>query len=368
MRGYSPRILIGIALPAALAGAVLVWAWKSRQLPAQGSAAPATPRASAGPAIPEALRPLTDTALPWQVRVDLLRRALGARAGEAEVAGLYGLLEKGAPEGELPEHWYVIANDIMEQLRLHDPDESRFAAKLLAFLNDTRQPPVLRDYAVQHLASWINPRGRNFRSAAGSRGLPAAAAGPAAAHDPAGHPRSREITDAVLTGVVAAAMNPELEGSTVPGTVCMMLVNLSRTPSGPDCRAAVAALKPWLQAALADGSKLDVPLRVSAAQVAALAHGEFRPLLRAIAYGERGEPSLRLSAIAALGRCGDGSDIERLGVIGATAPELAHAATDARRALGWRPGTARTPASPGPDGSAPREPSRPADGPRSPSR
>jgi hypothetical protein len=340
MSGFSPKLLIGIALPAAVAGSVLVWAWKFRQPPAQGSAAPAAARAQAPPAVPEALKPLTDTASPWQVRVELLRRTLNAGGGEAEVAGLYGLLEKGAPKGELPEHWYVIANAIMEELRLHDPDESRFPAKLLAFLNDPRQPLVLRDYAVQHLATWINPRGRNFRPVTGPAG------------DTGGHLRSREVNETVLRGVVAAAMNPELEGSTVPGTACMMLVDLSRVPSGPDCRAAVAALNPWLHAALADGSKLAMPLRVSAAHAAVLAPGEFLSALRGIAYSERAEPPLRLSAIAALASCGDASDVERLGTISAAAPELAFAANEARGALGSRLGA---------EGAAPPAPSPPPD-------
>jgi hypothetical protein len=295
--------------------------------------------------------------------VGLLRGALKTGCGEAEVTCLYGLLEKGAPKGELPEHWYVLANDIMEQLRLHDPDESRFPAKLLAFLNDASQPLVLRDYAVQHLATWINPRGMNFRSATEHRRL--AATDPAAAQDMAGRLRSPGINEAVLKGVVAAAMNPELEDSTVPGTTCMMLVNLSRVPSGPDCRAAVAALKPWLHAALADGSKLGMPLRVSAAQVAALAPEEFRPALRGIAFNERGEPSLRLPAIAALALCGDASDIEKLGQISASTPELAYAANDARRTLGSRFGATMSPPPHGTDGSVPTAPSPPADGIRS---
>jgi hypothetical protein len=321
MRRPGQKLVIGIALPAALAGAVAVWVWKCRQSPAQGPAAPATARAQAPPAVPEALKPLTDTARPWQGRVDLLRQALKSRCGEEERVYLYHLLETGARRGGAPEDWYVVANDIMEQLRLRDPDATRFCTRLLALLDDAKQPPVLRDYAVQHLAAWLDPRANNFRAGSTARG---------------GRLRSRETDAAVLAGLAAAATRPELQGTTIPGTACMVLVDLSRVPDGPDWHAALATLKPWVAAALAEDSRLAVALRVSAVQAAALAPEEFRPALRALACREHGEAALRLPAIAALARCGDASDLERLRDIAAGNPDLAFAAADARRVLGSR--------------------------------
>jgi hypothetical protein len=321
MRGYSPRILIGIALPAALAGAVLVWAWKSRQLPAQGSAAPgapAAPRASAGPAIPEALRPLSDTARPSEVRVDLLRRALKSRCGEDELVYLYHLLERGAPRGEAPEHWYVVANDIMEQLRLRDPDESRYCARLLALLGDARQPPVLRDYAVQHLALWLDPR----------RPTPAGPAGPAGG--------IAALRGSVITSLAQTAADPSIATTSIPGTVLMVLVNLSHVDA-PACAPAFASLRPWLAGALADGSKLSPSAGVSAIHAAAAAApADYLPAFRAVAYHRDGVPAMRLAAIAAIARCGDATDLDPLRLIPAATPALAFAANDAIRVLSTR--------------------------------
>jgi hypothetical protein len=318
MRRFSPKLLIGIALPAALAGAVLIWAWKFRQPPAQGSAAPAAPRAQAPPAVPEALKPLTDVALPWQVRVEVLRRALKSRCGEDELVYLYRLLETGAQRGEAPEHWYVVANDIMEQLKLRDPDASRYCTRLLALLDDARQPPVLRDYAVQHLAAWLDPR----------RPMPPGAAGPAG--------RIAALRSSVISALAQTATDPSIATTSIPGTVLMALINLSHVDA-PACAPAFAALRPWLAGALADGSKLSPSVRVSAIHAAAAAApADYLPVFRGVAFRRDAPPALRLAAIAAIAACGDNSDLAPLRAIPAATPALAFAANDAIRALSTR--------------------------------
>jgi hypothetical protein len=140
----------------------------------------------------------------------------------------------------------------------------------------------------------------------------------------------------VLAGLAAAATRPELQGTTIPGTACMVLVDLSRVPGGPDCSAALATLRPWLAAALAGDSELSVAARVSAVHAAALDPGRFRPALRGLAFREHGQPALRLPAIAALAGCGDASDLARLRDIAVGAPDLALAADDARNLLASR--------------------------------
>lgn len=276
------------------------------------------------PYAPLGLKDLTDVALPWQARVDMLRRVLQSQCGEQEFAYLYALLERGAEPNERAESWYVIANDIMEQLSRRDPDESRFSTRMLAYLNNARQPLVLRDYAVQHLGTWINP---------GVQPPLAQLANSSPTINPM--VRSRAIHAAVLKGIAAAAVDPALQDSSIPGTVCMMLVALARSNlDGTDYHAALTTLKPWLAHALADGSQLSTPLKVSAVQAAALSPVEFRPMLRAIAYREGGQESLRLPAIATLARCGDASDLEMLQKINNTG--LVAAAEDARRVLSSR--------------------------------
>jgi hypothetical protein len=295
-------------------------AWKNLNSPAPTRAtaevpflAPLSPR-RASPQFSRLIF-LTDASQPYQVRIDQFRNILVDGCSEPELRFLYQLLEKAPPASELPEHWYVLANDIMVMIHTHETDPQRFSSQLIGLLNAPHQPEVIRDYAVQHLATWLNP----VSSQAGATRLPAA---------------SPEIAAEVLASLAAAVTDPALAQSTVPGTTLMMLVNLTRSNSGVDCTQAIATLKPWLGEALQDGSTLANPIRVAAVSAAGiLAPGEFRPLIRSIAYQENGGSSLRLPAIAALGLAGEEQDLAKLRAIAASSPELTYAAQDAVTAL-----------------------------------
>lgn len=305
------------------------YAWKARPV----ATLAATPSITPLPAkkihvvsTPPRLAFLTDIGQPWQQRIDLLRRELANECGEREIRYLYELLAKEAPKGELPEHGYLIANEMMEQVLRNDVDARRFSSHLLDLLQDTHQPLVIRDYAVQHLVAWLNPRLQQDRA------NPSGKAPVTFQHPP-------EITSQVLKSLVDATTNTELERTTIPGTTLMMLVDLARDPGDVDCRSTITALEPWLARALEDGSTLGTPVRVSAVQAAGfVAPEKFRPALRRIAYQENGQSSLRLPSIAALGQCGDAGDIEKIHQVGAAHPELAYAAADACRVLSARLG------------------------------
>ena len=260
---------------------------------------------------------LTDLGQPYEVRINLLRTILATECSEPEIRYLYQLLAQGAPKAEVPEHGFVITNAIMGQLLSHETDASRFAEKFTALITDGRQPEVVRDYAVQYLASWLNPR-------------PAQATKVLAAPSP-------EITAQILKSLVSAATDPSLGQTTIPGTTLMMLVELTRTGSGVDCRESIVTLRPWLGQALADGSTLSQSVRVSAVIAAGvLAPDEFRPTLRKIAYRSGGATVLQLPALAGLGQSGEATDLPQLQKIAATQPALAYAAADASRVLATR--------------------------------
>lgn len=276
------------------------------------------PVAARKPVRPSPLAFLGDHSQPWQVRVTLLRSHLSGGCAEPELTYLYNLISQGPPKGELPEHCYTIANDILIQLARHDPDAERFSSNLLKMLHDPKQPLVLRDYAVQHLVAWLNPR--SPQAAAQQTGV---AAKP-----------SPELTARILQSLAAAAISPEFEQTTIPGTTLMMLVDLTRFPGAVDCSQAITTLKPWLTLALQDSSPLSNPVRVSAIQAAGiLAPLEFRPVLRQIAYQQFGQLSFRLPAIAALGHCGEAADLEDLKQIALTIPDLTYAAQEALKSL-----------------------------------
>lgn len=258
---------------------------------------------------------VTDTGLPYQVRITQLRHTLATGCSEPEIRFLYQLLKDTPPKSELLEHWYVIANDIMTQILSHETDSRRFCENFTGLLNSPRQPEVIRDYAVQHLADWLNPRSSQATAAR----LPVA---------------SSEIADQVLRDFATAAIDPSLEKTSIPGTILMMLVDLKRSGSEVDCNNAIITLKPWLTQALQDQSPLGNPIRVSAVVAAGiLAPEEFRPLIRNIAYEENSDSSLRLPAIAAIGHAGDAADLPNLNKIASASPELSYAAQDAAIAL-----------------------------------
>jgi hypothetical protein len=303
----------------ALIGVAGVLAWKNQHGPVPPAPAHSAPEAKPRPAARPAAQPtrldfLADTGLPYQVRIIRFRNTLATGCGEPEIRHLYRLLENPPPKSELPEHWYVIANDIMTAILAHETDPRRFAGIFTGLLESPHQPEVIRDYAVQYLATWLNP----LSAQATATSLPTA---------------SPDLAAQVLESLAAATIDPSLEQTSIPGTILMMLVDLQRT-GGVDCTRAIITLKPWLTQALRDDSPLGNPIRVSAVGAAGiLAPDEFRPLIRNIAYQENGGSSLRLPAIAALGQAGDAEDLPKLREIAASSPELTHAAQDAVLAL-----------------------------------
>jgi hypothetical protein len=304
-----------------LVGGAGFFVWKSASNPPVSEiVAPVRPKHSSARAIPQPTRLdfLTDTGQPYQVRISLLRNTLSSECSEPELRYLYQLLEKPAPKGELPEQWYVIANDIMTKIFTYENDPQRFSTNFIGLLNDSHQPEVIRDYAVQYLAAWLNPR--SAQATAVSLATP-----------------PPEIAAQVLQSLVSAMMDPALEQSSIPGTTLMMLVELKRSESGVDCTQAITTLKPWLSQALQDGSTLNNSVRVSAVSAAGiLAPTEFRPIIRKIAYQENGSSSLRLPAIAALGHSGNAEDLIELQRIAGSSSNLTFAAQDSIQLLELR--------------------------------
>ncbi|NJM39069.1 MAG: hypothetical protein HC845_15110 [Akkermansiaceae bacterium] len=307
-------------LTIALIGGVGVFVWKKSTAVSPLTQAPpiASPPRVAPPRVaPQSTRLnfLTDIGQPYQARIDQFRSVLSEDCSEPELRYLYQLLENPAPQGELSEHWYVIANDIMTQILAHETDPQRFATTFTGLLSNSNQPEVIRDYAVQYLAEWLNPR--STQATASSLAAP-----------------SPQLATQVLQSLVTATMDPALEQSSIPGTSLMMLIDLKRSVNTIDCSEAIAALKPWLTRALRDGSTLSNPVRVSAVSAAGiLAPTEFRPLIRQIAYQENGTSSLRLPAIAAIGRAGETEDLPKLRQIATSSPELSYAALGAHDTL-----------------------------------
>lgn len=333
-RSFPSRPWIASLSLVALGGCAGVWyglVWQQPNVPQAASGtgsgnntadpfalAQSSQRRSQSANVPKRFDFLTDIHLPYQARLMQLRQISEGGISEPELQQLYELLQSPATRGELPEHWFVIANDIFALLLAHETQAERLTSQFLQVLRNTEQPDVMRDYAVQHLAAWLHPRSRWAQQTK----LP--------------EPQSEQAKE-VLLALAQSATDPRLEQTSIPGTTLMMISDLARVPSGLDCQEAIAVLKPWLRLALQDGSSLSHPVRVSAVSAAGhLAPEEFRPVIRQIAYQELADASLRLPAIAALGKIGEEQDLASLQAIARSSPALHYAAQEAATAVSRR--------------------------------
>jgi hypothetical protein len=258
----------------------------------------------------------TDGAIPHQLRISMLRQSFSEGCSPADLACLYQLLNGTKPSGKDDEEtWFVLANDLMGQLCRYDPDPDRFTGRLVAYMGDSSRHPVLRDYAVQHLAAWLDPR----------RALPRGSTPPATSWS--------ALRASVLDALARTATDPVLASTTVPGTVLMSLCSLARTDR-EICSKAFATLRPWLASALGGDSNLSLPVRVSAVHAASSADPDgYLPVFRSIAYRPDATPAIRLAAINAIGRFGSESDLPSLREVSASTPSLAVGVAAALRSL-----------------------------------
>lgn len=290
--------------------------------PGQEDVTPTAAQPSPAPGLPTGSLPadrfdfLADTSRPYQERISVFRARLQGECSESDLLAIHAMLQSGAPANELPEHWYVIANDLMLALLAREHDAARFSDRFLTLAADARQPAVIRDYAVQFLAAWLDPRGCG--------GLAASSL-----------PRPDAVqSETVVRALVAAAIDPGLASGTVPGTALLVLSSIGRDDPSLAESPALSALIPWLLAVMKQDSGQSASLRGSALQASAvLAPQQARPILRDHAFAEDRSPSIRLPAIAALGACGEIADIDSLLRIPEQSPVLAHAARDAASAI-----------------------------------
>ena len=211
--------------------------------------------------------------------------ALGHNLSREEISRLYAFLKVPPhPEEKRRKGEHVLKNDILNKLRRQASAPEGFTGNLIELYRDTGQDSVMRDYAIQHLVSW-------YRDGAGDAA------------------ESKEK----IRGVLQEALN---ERSSIAGTALAGLHRLSRVGSefDPD-QIADAALR------IAMEPTADEAARVTAIQVCA--ERGLRAALPVIEELARDSAnlSLRISAIAALGRLSDARQIEFLQELAAGAHE-----------------------------------------------
>lgn len=257
---------------------------------------------------------LTDTTVRWQVHVDSLRNLDAATLGEHDVDVLYSLLHH-TPQAGYEEQWWVVVNEIMEQMRLQAIAPERYTPELLSILRNSSAPEVLRDYAVQHVGQWVTPRGAEL-------GYP--------------HEQNPELVKETAEALASLIRDPSISHRSIPGTSLLVLVDMQAGGIATELiEPSIESLNPWFSAVLS-GQITTGPLTLISAinAIAMLRLEEHRPSIRALAVSpESIDPSLRLNTIAALGLIGDASDLETLASIADSDSRFHHAALAAQRNL-----------------------------------
>ncbi|MFC4991954.1 hypothetical protein [Rubritalea tangerina] len=210
---------------------------------------------------------LSDGSVRWQVRVDQLRRLDASTLNATEVDYLYGLL-RHAPSGN-PEAWWVVVNEVMEQIVKQSIAPERITGSLAGLIGDQSLDPVLRDYAIQHLSIHLKEE-----SEAEAQGF-----------------------EAIRAAIVA----PENQHNSIPGTALVALSTLQEAQPTM-VHAQFTALESYLDPLIRGEVAASVATRTSAINAVALVGAEsYLPAVRTLAQAEGGNDSVRLSAIAALG-------------------------------------------------------------------
>ncbi len=252
------------------------------------------------------LRSLTDDTQPTHVRLDIARSIDTSLSADAVDFLLSTLNHK--PPRHLQEQWWVVLNEIMEQMRKKGVAPDHLADTLTALVADPAQPETVRDYAVQHLSQWIAPPSGG---------------------DLAGE-SSREKISAALNAIADTVTDPSIAHTSIPGTALMALtVNAGHIPA--ELIAPVwQKLDPAITAMLKGETHGSLSTRTTAIQSVALRGSTTHlPLIRAFARDEKADPSIRLSSIAALGIYRSEPDRAYLNKIAGGTSRYRHAARSA---------------------------------------
>ena len=194
--------------------------------------------------------------------------------------------------------WDVVVNDIWNALRRQKSYPPEFAAELIAYFRAPATTDVLKDYAIQHLGSWISA---DLSADEGETDL--------------------AVRKQILAFLAEAT---RLRDKSYAGTALYALDRaILKGGAAEEANPALAPIKASFVAPLQDAalallrdSNASTLARISAFQIA-LERQDARALAlsRQIATDASAPPMLRASAIACLGRIGAPSDIDVLAPI-----------------------------------------------------
>ncbi len=300
--------IMGIAASAALIAGSVLWKYSdSHRASSQEASTPqresGRERASKASSLRRQLPQLgliRNSGLHWEERVEAVRD-LPQDLDSATLDALFGFLAENA--GEDNEHWYLVANEIMEVLWKRNIAPDQYAAQLQALIASKTIDPVIRDYAAQHLAQWISGVGGDSREIA-----------------------PREIDSAFATMIKVAA-RPENGHLTLCGTTVNALtdavINGSPAMQAKSPKVTELALK-----ILSDPSAATFNRASAMAAAARLRSPGLAILCREFLGSDETPPDIQLGSIAALGFVGSDQDLALLESMRSTSP-FKHAASAA---------------------------------------
>lgn len=235
-----------------------------------------------------AIRALSDYTVSEKVRLDVARR-IDSDLSSKDVDYLYQLL-RYKPEGDDP-HWWVVLNEIMQQMAAKKVGADRYPAELMSVIRDKSLDQVARDYAVQHLSVWAASNGKNVAPDS---------------------PKAMEVKQA-LDSIAAVISDPALQGTSIPGTAIMTLTSASESLPDEMTDHVWQRVDPVLTSMINGDVSTPLGTRTSVVQAVAMRGSQAHlPLIQALARDEKAEPSMRLTSIAALGLYRSGEDREYL--------------------------------------------------------
>ena len=253
---------------------------------------------------------LTDASVRWEVRVDRVRNFQLDELSQADIDVLFELLTYEPDQQHQQEDWWVVLNEIMDQLRKTASLHDRFTEAMLSLMSDDGQHEVVRDYAVQHLGLAMMPTSQQS----------------AEQHD---------FTQAQLQSsfdhFAQVITDPSLQQGSIPGTTLTLLTHLNQTEVAPEIlEQTLESLKPWLNETVSGESEASLSVRTTAINSAGdLQIEELTPTIRNLAYDTEEDINIRLNAIAALGQLGEAQDLTHLQSIANSTSKLKFAAKSA---------------------------------------
>ncbi len=255
---------------------------------------------------------LTDSKVLWQKRAGILREMNTRTLRSEDVDFLFGLL-RHQPRMGAEEGWWVVANEIMEQLRRRGLGKDRYADELTEILMDSELDPVMRDYAAQHLGQWLTPRGKEL-----------------------GYPC--EVDEDVIKEsihVLGSVISDEsLAFTSIPGTVLRVFADMKAGGFDENkIDQILTKLEPWISGVIE--GKVEVSLQTCCSAIQAVGSfglSEHLEAIRALAGNQSGSSDVRLNSVAVLGVVGSEADVSLLESL-LDHPQFQYAATTALKSL-----------------------------------